>query len=96
MPLGPIHPLGHLSRATIIRGGGLLARAIIDIPCRRRHRCRAESLNEYQDEGGGGRGGELPSSLSSVQSLNEYQDKGVCVVCVCVLQNVWNLVCEEI
>ncbi len=30
VPLGPIHPLGHyLSRATIIAGGGLLARVIV-------------------------------------------------------------------
>jgi hypothetical protein len=35
-----------------------------------------QSLNENQDEGEGRGGGELPSSLSSVQSLNEYQDEG--------------------
>jgi hypothetical protein len=70
VPLGPIHPLGHLSRATIIRGGGssrepslkFPAAAVIAIEC---------AVSQQISRQGGGRGGgiavllPLPSSLST-------------------------------
>jgi hypothetical protein len=52
-------------------GGGLLAQAIIDIPCRCRHCCRERSLSTTIETRGGEKGGELPSCYRRCQLTRE-------------------------